>query len=915
MDSKNLSSVLRSGTCLAAALTLFTGVMAAGTAFAQQSAPAADAAAPAEDGLEEIVVTARRKNEDMQKTPVAITALTGGDIEARGITSTQDLAQFVPGANVVGQASNGGRADRSFQAIVLRGMAPSTSQLQTASLFIDGAPVSNPAAIQTITDPERVEVLKGPQSAYFGRQTFAGAINIVTKDPTEEYSGSIDGMVGTRHNQDFSAEIAGPIIPDKLGFRLSAREFGKDGSYENAGVPGQTLGDQDTKNASLAIVLKPNDDLKIKLFGMFTDLDDGPPAQGLIGAYGVTNSAGQTLVANQSNCTLPTGNRFICGVTPGLSGLTPSANTTNSAYIKNFLANGSGRVINPDDGTQGYGLVARDYHAHLSADWTIGDTGITLSSLSAYNSVFSSELADLDNFYSTSIKSSSGEGFYNYPYLVEGRSHDWSQEVRASYEDGPLHLTGGLSWMDTWSQSSSGGGTTTLKSAISGATSDTTWSAFYGIGYDFTPWFTLNFDGRYQVDDMAAYAAPAGTTATNSAFIPAGFYPGGTVLLEKYYHNFMPRVIAQFNVDDATMIYTSYSEGVNPGIFNTSFLTAAASAVAVAEKNNLKVAVDPETLKNYEIGMKGKLFGNRLRYDLAAYYADWSNQINQQAYSYVDPVLGAQQVLASTNAGEVHIKGLEAEINAVLTKEWELDLSGAYIDSKIVKTSNSQVTALTGITDFSGNQAPFVSKWSGTASLSYTTPLPSLPILGDVEGFSRVDFTYKSGAYSDVANLVRTPATNQVNLHIGVKTDSYSIEGFATNLFNDKSYYSAVDGYVIDPTFAHLSTSFRGHRPAARTAHLGHPRQLSLLVPVPPGPEKSARAFSFGRMAAGGGPPLAVRGIMPAARKFVSCRWRPATAGPGVSTAGRNEEAKPVDTGARRLRGSLIVHDQRPRAL
>ncbi|MDZ5649739.1 TonB-dependent receptor [Nitrospirillum sp. BR 11828] len=788
-------------------MALLVGAAVTGTAWAQQAPATAPTAGAGDDLLEEIVVTARRKNEDMLKTPVAITALTGGDIEARGITSTQDLAQFVPGANVVGQASNGGRADRSFQAIVLRGMAPSAAQLQTASLFIDGAPVSNPAAIQTITDPARVEVLKGPQSAYFGRQTFAGAINIVTKDPTEEFNGSIDGMVGTRHNQDFSAEISGPIIPDKLGFRASAREFSKDGSYANAGVPGQTLGDQSTRNASLAIEMKPNEDIKVKLFGMFTDLDDGPPAQGLIGAYGVTNSAGQTLVANQSNCTLPTGNRFICGVTPGLSSFTPSANTTDSAYIKNFLANGSGRVINPDDGTQGYGLVARDYHAHLSADWTLGDTGVTISSLSAYNSVFSSELADLDNFYSTSIKSSGGEGFYNYPYLVEGRSHDWSQELRASYEGGPLHLTGGLSWMDTWSQASSGGGTAVLRSSISGATSDTTWSAFYGIGYDFTPWFTLNFDGRYQVDDMAAYAAPTGVTATTNTFLPAGFYKGGTVLLEKYYHNFMPRVIAQFNVDDATMIYTSYSEGVNPGIFNTSFLTASASAVAVAEKNNLKIAVDPEVLKNYEIGTKGKLFGNRLRYDLAAYYAEWTNQINQQAFSYVDPTLGAQQVLASTNAGEVHIKGVEAEINAALSKEWSLDLSGAYIDSEIVKTANSQVTTLTGMTDFSGKQAPFVSKWSGTASLSYTTPLPTLPILGDVDGFSRVDFTYKSGAYSDVANLVRTPATNQVNLHIGIKTDNYSLEGFATNLFNDKSYYSAVDGYVIDPTFAHLSTS------------------------------------------------------------------------------------------------------------
>jgi len=155
--------------------------------FAQAAAapaPADDAAAqPASGGLTDIVVTARKSKESILKSPVSVSALTSKDLEDRGIVSMSDISEFTPSMKVGNIGA--GRNDRSFQQIVIRGFTPPTVVAQTTSIFVDGVPVSSATALNNVTDPERVEILKGPQSAYFGRQTFAGAVNIVTKAPTQ----------------------------------------------------------------------------------------------------------------------------------------------------------------------------------------------------------------------------------------------------------------------------------------------------------------------------------------------------------------------------------------------------------------------------------------------------------------------------------------------------------------------------------------------------------------------------------------------------------------------------------------------------------------------------------------------------------------------------------------------------------
>jgi iron complex outermembrane receptor protein len=764
-------------------------------------------AVTAGDGLatQDIVVTARRKEEKILETPIAISAFTSETLAQHDIKNLQDLGNFVPGLNIVGQASGGGRADRSYVAVVLRGMPPSSGAAQTTSTFIDGVPVSQATSIQVLTNPARVEVIKGPQSATFGRQTFAGAINVVTRDPSKELSGTASGMVATHGNYDGSIELSGPIFGDALGFRTTGRAIGKHGSYHNAADPGSTLGNQSSKAVTLELMSKPADNLTIKAFGLYSRLEDGPPANGVISAYSLTDPTGKLLRTDQSNCNV-TGSsgvttRFICGAAPALSSLSPSANTANTATVTNFLNNPSGRLLSRDLGPNGYGLKNTFYHVHLDVDYALGDSGISVKSLTGWNRELKSELADVDNFGSEAFKGTGSffpEGYYNFTFLIEQVSRDFSQEVRFSFENGgPFHAVFGGSYLNA-KQQGAYGSFNLSGSSRAGVTKNITLGGFTSLSYDFSRQISLSFDARYQVDKLYAYSGQGGVVSTG-AIIPAGNYPEGSLLAHKAYKNFLPRVIAKYDFG-SNMVYASFSKGVNPGVFNTLFINEIKPVVDEAARLGYKVEVAPEKITNYEIGTKGQLFGNRITYDGAAFLANWTDQIQQSQVQLNidtnnDGILEPHQVSGNTNTGRVRIFGLEGNVSARLAKGLTLDLTGAYIDSTIRAASNAAVSALTGITNYAGKKSPFVSRWSGTAGLDYTQAIKH-----DLDGYGRVDFVYKSRSYADISNITWAPDMTQVNVRLGVRNKRISVEAFVTNLFNNKAYYSIETNSIISPT-------------------------------------------------------------------------------------------------------------------
>jgi iron complex outermembrane recepter protein len=233
----------------------------------------------AQDGaleLEEIIVTARKRDETLADAPYTITALTAFEIATKGINEIQDVASYSPGFFY--SNNNVGKNSRTHRRLIFRGVNPRTDipTRAAASMFIDGAP-SIGSEFGSIDGIERIEVLKGPQGAHFGRSTYAGAINVVTKDPGDEFTGRVNLEAGQHGTQRTAVIMDGPL-GDKFGYRLNVSSYDSDGMYDNANVPGQKLGAQSTDDMALTVVFEPSDRVKVKLRYHTWDDSDGPDA-------------------------------------------------------------------------------------------------------------------------------------------------------------------------------------------------------------------------------------------------------------------------------------------------------------------------------------------------------------------------------------------------------------------------------------------------------------------------------------------------------------------------------------------------------------------------------------------------------------------------------------------------------------
>lgn len=787
------------------------------------------------EALDEVIVTARKRAEDILQTPVAVSVVSGEDIDAKGIISLTDLANNTPGFQIT--SVNSGRNDRSFQQITLRGMTPSRTASTLTASFIDGVPVASANALNSVTQPARVEVLKGPQAAYFGRNAFAGAVNVVTRNPGEEFGGDVSLMGGSRGYWDLQGSLEGPLFSDKLGFRVSGRSFSKDGSYANAAVPGQLLGNQSSDTFTLTLTARPVEGLSIKFFGLLSQDDDGPSPEGFMSAYelrsnaGVLNvpsrsgsTAGTLIVPSQSNCTL-NGRPWFCGAIPALlPGFGVAQNSANNAISANSLASGIQRIIDPREGTRGYGLAGEFQHAHLTIDWELGDSGFTLASLTGINEYFVSQSDDLDNWDSSSIINPSNamgtnpnaNTFWNFPFMVEREERDFSQEFRLSFDsDGPFSGLLGVSYLKASAYSGllnlSSEYTAGMLPANRAATSigaipkaETT-SIFFGASYEITDRLTVSAEARQQRDEVQSFTGGAPVTISQAAAgqygLRAGAYAPYTLLVERTFDNFLPRVIVDYKFSDDLMTYVSWSKGVNVALasFNTNFLLQGSTRV-LEEANNIGLGVffEPEDLENFEIGLKGSLLDGRLRGSLAVYRADWTNQQNSRS-SFVVDENGVNQVVSGVaNTGRVIASGIELDLFAKPTESVSVQFSAAMNDSDIRSFEDPLITGVSGVVGagFRGNSMPVAPKYSANLGVQYDG---ALPVWQDSTWFARADVSYKGKQYIDASNVNWINDRTQVNVRAGVVRGPVNIDVFVQNLFDNRDYVSVAQNNLLVP--------------------------------------------------------------------------------------------------------------------
>ncbi|MBM3513124.1 MAG: hypothetical protein FJX59_05350 [Alphaproteobacteria bacterium] len=243
--------------------------------------------------LEEIVVTARKREENLFDVPVSVTAMSQSQLDRADIDNPVDLSAFVPGLNFA--AANAGTDGRgSNPNIAFRGIRQQlgTPSTQVGALFRDGAYMGGGAGIVPIDDLQRVEVIKGPQTAYFGRHTFSGAINYIPRTAGEETSGKGEVSYSpSRHDSFKLAAAAGVPMSETMGIRISA-SYKKDGGDFEFG-DGEPLNEQVTQAISGMFTVRPTEDLSLRFSGYFVDADD---------TY-VNDSIGPTVAAGQCNRT------------------------------------------------------------------------------------------------------------------------------------------------------------------------------------------------------------------------------------------------------------------------------------------------------------------------------------------------------------------------------------------------------------------------------------------------------------------------------------------------------------------------------------------------------------------------------------------------------------------------------------
>lgn len=709
-------------------------------------------------GVGEIVVTARKRKESALDVPVALSAYSAETLTARNVQTVEELTAITPGMNLNNSITGSARSDRSQTALIIRGMAPSRGN-RTSSTFINGVAVSD-GTVTGIFDIASAEILKGPQSAYFGRQTFAGAINFVTQEPTDEWKGSFSALGGSRSYVDLRGAVGGPIIPGILSFRASGRYFSRDGSWKNAAEPGGTLGDQSTRSGTLALKFTPSDNLTIKLLGMVANDDDGAGATGVI-------------LPSQSNCVI-NGNPYFCGTLPGLTAGQPSARTEVTPGVAAMFDQYS-PMFSKSENIDHFGMKRDSNHFSATVDYETGG-GVTLSSLTGVNRTSWTVLYNLNGraspYLNTFTSGPEALTYTDWPLMIQHEQKDFSQEFRVSSpQDGPFRWMFGGSYLwakgyESYAQLYFFSG---LSSAFSSINENKTWGGFVGLSYDLSDNFTINFDGRYQFDKIIS--------RTES----------GAVGYETTYKNFLPRVTAQFKPSRDMMFYATYSRGVNPGLGIDPLLSVPTEYVPDLEAQGVTHGVKPEILDNFEAGFKGSLFNNRLTVSADVYYDIWKDKIVEQTLLLQRTNDTPLFVSVFTNLGKVTLKGVEMDLTARPIDDLILTLSGAINDSEINRGFCSTCQTLSGSADVKGNRLPFTSKYSIDASGEYSH---DLTLLDGFRWYGRTEFTWKSGVYESEGNYAKSKAATNVNFRVGLRSDTINVEGFVTNAFNNKTYTS-----------------------------------------------------------------------------------------------------------------------------
>ena len=699
--------------------------------------------------LEEVIVTARKREERLQDVSMSITAITAAEIDRRGLANLADVARL--DSSLIFDKGYSATDNR----IQIRGLSPSRGRV-TVAVLVDGIDVSSESiafaggsllASNRLMDLQAVEIVKGPQAALYGRSAFAGAVQYVTRDPSSEPEGSVRGSFGEFGHQDLSASLSGPVS-DTLSLRFNAGYWNEDGIHRNR-ITGAKVGDGDGWGAALTARWRPSDALDVKARIEVTDDHFGqdPVASLALNSVAPRPAAGGVCLPSpttSAGCAAGTARVYTPTVTAGgpgpgrnyvyaFRGTLPDADQLKVAFDRD-----------PTTGRDYQGSDREVARGSIAVNWDVGPG--TLTSLTGYmdSSFTFKQDGDFDSGIVNGVERSLRAA--NFDYDNDTRQISEELRYRTSFE-GPFNLmVGGLYWNEQADQltrsinilclPSLGPGFppscgTTPSNQVLGqlipiprlAAREIDHKSIFGlVEWQFASRWKFTLEGRYSDETETVEGTNCSTTLDRpfgkcqdpsfpgfAVFGPSVNYlfpfnalfgppppvglrqaPGQQVVLESSHSVTTPRGTLEVKPTEDTLVYLTWGRGVKPGGIAT--VTAGSWQDADYDGSYDEFTFKNERLTEYELGAKLQFLDGRLRLNPALFLIE-----------YVDKQVGAQLITPSgiavgrlLNAGAADVKGLEFDAEWAPNEQWRFGLNYSYLDAKFTDfrfTSTSSTDA------------------------------------------------------------------------------------------------------------------------------------------------------------------------------------------------------------------------------
>lgn len=781
--------------------------------------------------LEEIVVTARQREESLRDVPVTVTALTETDLARAGVERAEDFIALTPGVTIVDTAEVGDTQ------VNIRGINGARDAENSFALIIDGVLQTNPAALnREYADLQQVEILKGPQGAIYGRNAAAGAIIITTKEPTNEFEASVRGSVASDSTYYASATVGGPISEDTAFFRLNANWRTSDGYFTNSFQNADIVDDFENFNVNGRLIIQPNDDITWDIKARYGEVDAAsisfnaafalPTFAAVLGNpdffedvndhnFTFTNNidpqndqeatelsvkldwaldwADLTAWALYSN----TEQSFSADGTSGAFGFfnaDPQCVSTVATQFANGVTFPSPQFLGPDPGSSIFGpytstacdgtqFQIRDQE-DISFEVRLASTGD-----SALRWLAGAYFLQIDRQVGVNTGIDRGFGITESLFVPAGGQNPTEQLLWDDFDSDVFAVFGQLAY----------------------DLSDTV-EASLALRYDREEREVRSLvptDARSTYIDFNPVDGFTGGDPINPALNPAINPTGVIAPADETFDEFQPKVSISWDANDDWTFFGSWGVGFKSGGFNSQGSNATIDLFfnqPLGTNLQIQDQFAEETSSAFEAGFKARLLGGRMSFEGAVYRVDVDDM---QFFEFLVGPFGLLRVVS--NIDEVELQGVELAVNTIVTDNFSLFGGVSFNDSEITGNSARPETV--------GNKSPYTPDWTFNvagnfdypvsdnvnfiASIIYSAVGPTW--FHTVQDETRITLFDLAFPGLGTADYVRTERDSYgiIDARLGFESDTWSVVAFAKNLADEDYLEEVIPAPEFGGSFIH----------------------------------------------------------------------------------------------------------------